>query len=824
MIKCFLSHSSKDKEYVRAVALGLRKETRIFDEQTFEKGMSPAEEIISGLDDTSLFVLFLSDTALESKWVKEEIKLAKDRIEEGKIQRIYPIIIDSKIDFSDERIPSWMKDGFNIQPIKKPQVAIRKINARLREIAFKTHPTLKERQRIYVGRNDQTTYVEERFDDFEKPTPTVFVASGLTSIGRKSFIKNALIKSSIIRDSYEFPIIQMEPTDSIEDFILKIDDLGLADIGDIKDLMTTSISEKVAIAAKLIENITEEKERILIEDKGAIIQPDSTVVSWFVDVVDRIKASEFLTFCIASKFRGNKSFSNRNPEYYFEEIPELNTHERRGLLKRYSQFKELALERDDLKFISDLLSGYPEQVLFAVDSIADTSLFAVKKDAHLIREYADDKARVVIDSFANDERKLGFLYFLAKFEFISYEFLFSLVNENEFYPIVQNFINMSICDQLGVNNDYIRVNQVVQDYISRSKFGTSSEYDNILNEHIKTFISEYTDDNRDLSDYIFSVQEAIKSGHDVDKRILVPSYFVKTIKSLYEKGGSQNYREAVRLADRVLDNSQFMHESVIDHILFIKCQSLARLRDKEFFNAIRNIKEPENSFLHGFYFRLNRQRKRAIESYKRVLEMRHNDQRVKGELVLLYLQNDEYELAFGLAKSVYEKQKNNPINANNYINCLFYKDKSSVDIIVVNEILERLKSNPAQRSQEIYCSAKAKALAKFDNKEDEAFILIEQGILDFSDIKYPVLTLCDLSIQYRKLDKLEYAIDILERTDSPKSQTYSSFIRYKSIYLALTNRLDEGIELCRKELPELTSKELELFIDKLTQYQRTDRV
>ncbi|HGK4782591.1 TPA: toll/interleukin-1 receptor domain-containing protein, partial [Enterobacter cloacae] len=113
MIKCFLSHSSKDKDYVRQVASGLRKETRIFDEQTFEKGMSPAEEIIKGLDDTSLFVLFLSDSALESKWVKEEMRLAKTKVDEGHLQRIYPIIIDDKITFSDERIPSWMKDGFN---------------------------------------------------------------------------------------------------------------------------------------------------------------------------------------------------------------------------------------------------------------------------------------------------------------------------------------------------------------------------------------------------------------------------------------------------------------------------------------------------------------------------------------------------------------------------------------------------------------------------------------------------------------------------------------------------------------------------------------
>ena len=115
-------------------------------------------------------------------------------------------------------------------------------------------------------------------------------------------------------------------------------------------LMTTSISDKINIAVKLIEGIIEEKERILIEDKGAIVQPDSTIVSWFVRVTDHIKHYGHLTFCIESKFRANKTFSYRNPEYYFEEIPELNTQERRGLLKRYATYKGLDLSPEDLRF------------------------------------------------------------------------------------------------------------------------------------------------------------------------------------------------------------------------------------------------------------------------------------------------------------------------------------------------------------------------------------------------------------------------------------------------------------------------------------------
>ncbi|MEN4580345.1 hypothetical protein [Pantoea agglomerans] len=210
---------------------------------------------------------------------------------------------------------------------------------------------------------------------------------------------------------------------------------------------------------------------------------------------------------------------------------------------------------------------------------------------------------------------------------------------------------------------------------------------------------------------------------------------------------------------------------------------------------------------------------KAIKSYIKALEYNPNDTRAKSELVLLYLQNDQYLLALDLAKDVYNKQKNNPINANNYLNCLFYKDKSQVNLELINDILARLYSNTSQRAREMYCSAKAKSLAKFEGQVDEAFDLIEQGIIDFPDIKYPVLTLCDLSIQYRKLDKLKRAIEILEKSDSPKSQTYGSFIRYKATYLTLNNKYEEAVALCNKELDELNTNELEVFFEKLKQFQ-----
>lgn len=350
MIKCFLSHSSLDKPYVREVYGKLRKESVVFDEMTFEEGMSPSEEILSGLDETSLFVIFLSHNALESSWVKAELKKAKEGVELGLIDRIYPIIIDENITYSDKRIPKWMKKGFNIQHIRQAKVSARKINARMREISWKTHPTLKEREQIFVGRNDQIKRLEERLDDLALPTPQVVIASGLNSIGRKAFLKNALKKANVTRESYEFPLISLEATDSIEDFILKLDDLGLSESKPLKNALHTRLDKKIQLALNLARDIAKEKERVLIEDRGAIIQYNGEVVDWFAAIIEQMKGSDHVLFCISSKFRADKRIARQHPEYYMEELPELDKSERAGLLKRYSKFKRLEIENNDLLF------------------------------------------------------------------------------------------------------------------------------------------------------------------------------------------------------------------------------------------------------------------------------------------------------------------------------------------------------------------------------------------------------------------------------------------------------------------------------------------
>ena len=139
-MKCFLSHSSKDKgHYVAQVAVKLAQNIE-YDEFTFEEGMGNFEEILLALERSDIFVLFISENSLNSDWVRREITEAKIRLDAGTLKRFFPIVIDLKITHRDPRIPQWISDNYNLRPIAKPTIAAKRIRERLVEASWKSHP------------------------------------------------------------------------------------------------------------------------------------------------------------------------------------------------------------------------------------------------------------------------------------------------------------------------------------------------------------------------------------------------------------------------------------------------------------------------------------------------------------------------------------------------------------------------------------------------------------------------------------------------------------------------------------------------------------
>ena len=80
-------------------------------------------------------------------------------------------------------------DKYNIKNIASQNKASNLIIQRMAEISYKKYPKLRERDLLFVGRNEYVKKFEEWMDDFFKEKPVVIMASGLEGVGRRSLKK-----------------------------------------------------------------------------------------------------------------------------------------------------------------------------------------------------------------------------------------------------------------------------------------------------------------------------------------------------------------------------------------------------------------------------------------------------------------------------------------------------------------------------------------------------------------------------------------------------------------------------------------------------------
>lgn len=102
----FLSHSSKDKPFIRQLAADLANVNILvwLDEQQIKVGDSINDKISQGLAESDYFVIAMSDNSTKSEWVKRELNSALIQEIESKKVKILPIKL------SDCDFPPLIKD------------------------------------------------------------------------------------------------------------------------------------------------------------------------------------------------------------------------------------------------------------------------------------------------------------------------------------------------------------------------------------------------------------------------------------------------------------------------------------------------------------------------------------------------------------------------------------------------------------------------------------------------------------------------------------------------------------------------------------------
>jgi TIR domain len=157
-MKAFFSHSSLDKQLVAEVADQLGLANVELDSETFDRGLLNVNAIQDALRRSSLFVLFLSKSALASGVVRYEAMLANELYARAVIERFLVICLDQ--DAFEAADANWKTFNF-VRKVESIQSIVRLIQHTLSIL----QSTSGRRDRPFVGRTKELHALKEQLTD-----------------------------------------------------------------------------------------------------------------------------------------------------------------------------------------------------------------------------------------------------------------------------------------------------------------------------------------------------------------------------------------------------------------------------------------------------------------------------------------------------------------------------------------------------------------------------------------------------------------------------------------------------------------------------------
>ena len=821
MAKVFLSHSSEDKEwYVNIVykklVKALGEDSGVIDNVMFQEGRKTVEEIYYQLELTDLFVIFLSDKALASTWVQDELKKVESIVEEKKKYQICPIIIDDIVKYDDDRIPTWMQREYNIQRICSQTKASNVIRQRMIEISYEKHPKLKERNMLFVGRNEFLQNFEERMDDFDKETPVVAIASGLEGIGRRTLLKHSLYKSNIVKDTFPFSNIVLRSDESIEDCILKLYDLGFITNIEITIEFVASLDmkSKISLLKDIIVQLQKDKVLVFILDNGCIVNHEGEMAEWFNQAIQDSEIETKITLLLVCKFRYfDRGYTNER--IYNIALPELDIKERNGLLKRYLELENVELDTEKIKIVSNLLTGFPEQVFFAVTMIKKQGWQYFYNNTNDVVNFSDRKAAIMMQDIKDNGELMELLALLASFDYISISYIMSIVSDSSKYmQYIDELYYRGICEYVGVLREYIRVNDTIRNYLQRSEYKISEAHEKVLQENVHDIVNNIDDRDYDISELLHSLKTSLVNGVDIDNKYIIPSIYLKTMNDLYNTGRNN---EVVQFADKAIQGSWFMDKRIVFEIRYLLCLALAKLRKERFKDEVMKIEGADHEFLFGFYYRQIGRFDKALERINNSLKLRENFSKAKREKVQIYIGMQDYESALELARLNYESYQDNPYHIQAYFTCVIKSDNVENKKEILKELIENMESIGSKLSRELTLRFKAQYAAFIKNDYDEAIGYVNQAIEMNENIHYARLVKFDIAERFDDIEMMQEIVDYFRKVEL-KQRYHDNIVCMDSLIKAKKGDCTGAIEYFKMHIKNYTDEAKDRFIIRLNKY------
>lgn len=742
MAKVFLSHNTAQKELVEQIANEIGRDFVYFDKFNFSEGNLLEEEIEQKILHSDIFVLFLSNEALESKWVKKEIFIARDLVDEEEILFL-PIVVDDSLKMEDKRIPRWLKK-YLLKMSSSSKLIARNIQQKIRQLTWeKSHESI-FKSRVMIGRETDLEEISTRYFSTLRNTIKAIVVSGLPHSGRKRLLMETLIRKIMPDEqkAYSPIVVSLTENDSIEYLITQLDQyLDYEKTKkDIYATMALGKRESRDLCVMMLNDIANHKEHIFINDNGSIISSNGLIADWFVDVIENASLSPQNHFFIASQYtpRNNYEYESQYDKFILHhKIALLSKTQIIALFNSYaSELGLTELSESDVNFFVSKINGSPEMVITILDDIKKSGLSRIKREITGIVGMHDRAEYLPLWSSLQKRKEIReVLLVMSHFEFLTYDILCTIFPEYEINDIIKEIECYSLLEIFGPSLQYMRLNPLFADFLVRSKYQLDAQTKKRMESYTQRVIADIDMVSNDLAEQLYKIKEVIKNPEiKADSKYLLPSIALNVIVDEYRAG---HYKSVITIANKVLyDFKVEKYETVERAIRYWMCLAYCKSRNTD------KLKEEVQYFAdksrYTYYFILGyscRQLgysyyERAIHYYRLALEhYKHVSasflSKAEHELVITLMKLGEYNEALAMAKKCYETKPDNQYFIETYARCILRANHPNK--LVFQELISRMRKSHDPRKQAIVRILQAESICYI--KQDANGAIVELNML-----------------------------------------------------------------------------------------------
>lgn len=747
MAKAFLSHSSSDKDLVRAIASNLGNARCVLDEISFEPGRVTIQEIFRTLDSSDIFVFFISQKSLESPWVKKELAYAHQLLKSDELDRILPIIIEKNITYKSKGIPQWLAKPYNLQYISSPVLIMHQIEKALNEVAIR-RALVKRGANLFVGRNEEMKDFETDWGNIENWTPSYIIAhSFYDGMGRRTFLKNALVKTNIVQSPFFPLIINLEARESVESFICRLGMIDKTIHPEQYDFSIMLQKDKIEIARTLLLSFVNNSEIVFFVDPGAVVLPNGRFADWFYEIINSPEFDNKLACCLLSTYRPhnivNRIVNDRGLCYDIMEFTKGETQTLfMQLLKTYGKPN---IKSSDIMLFLDQLSGIPNQIIYAAGMVASDLLYA-KQHISEITHYSDKYNSIIAEKIQQEnEVHFQILLLLAKNDVLKRDLIyktFDNLSENNIDGALISFSNYSIISYLYGGFDYIHLSSSLSDYLNRNKYRLKDKYNEKLKKSIKDTLGDNLDEilSQDYSQFLITLQSMIEEHQTIPPRYYIPSFILKGVIREYDYG---HYDKVITICEDLLKNRNSDSE-ILREVTYYLALAYARRQNKKFLNIIESFKDDLSDyyFLYGFYHRnLDSPMSlvKAQQDFEKVLETAPNNKKAKRELVNTLLAQEKYDDALIYAKENYQSDVTNIFHVHSYFQALIRRpDFSLEDKQTIDRLMEQMSERRETKSKDFYKCMQGEYAYYIEHDYEKSMAILKNAQKNNENAEYPV--------------------------------------------------------------------------------------